>query len=204
MILAVAWFITDCSRLEPLTILFGGIASLANFIKYSPNYANKRTKGRDSFNYSSNNGNFDIGEGKEKFTTNWSKASDVSIYLYSDPNNIDKIALAKNVYNFSEIRNPDVFDFTSRAIYLNENEIAVLINENGFYCLVKVIDIKDNSRGDDRDELTIEWIINPDKKKIFYKFIIGLNNDNPKLPSRNRHRRAATKSSQNISNLFCG
>lgn len=27
-------------------------------------------------------------------------------------------------------------------------------------------------------------------------------NDNPKLPCRNRHRRAATKSSQNISDLF--
>ena len=167
MILAVVWFITDCSRLEPLTILFGGIASLANFIKYSPNYANKRIKGRDSFNYSSNSGNFDIGEGKKKFTTKWSKASDVSIYLYNDPDNIDKIALAKKVYNFSEIRNPDVFDFTSRSISLNEDEIAILINKNGFYCLVKVIDIKDNSRGDDRDELTLEWIINPGKQKDF-------------------------------------
>ena len=103
MILAVVWFITDCSRLEPLTILFGGIASLANFIKYSPNYANKRIKGRDSFNYSSNSGNFDIGEGKKKFTTKWSKASDVSIYLYNDPDNIDKIALAKKYTIFQKL-----------------------------------------------------------------------------------------------------
>ena len=167
MVLSIIWFITDCSRLEPLTILFGGIASLANFIWYSPNYGNKRIKGRDSFNYSSNNGNFNVGKGETTFTTKWSKASDTTIYLYNDPKNIEKIALARNVYKFSEIRNPDVFDFTSRSILLKEGEIAVLLNNSGFYCLIKVIDVKDNSRNDDRDELTIEWVINPDKQKDF-------------------------------------
>ncbi|OBX04020.1 hypothetical protein QV06_09050 [Gallibacterium genomosp. 3] len=167
IVVSIIWFITDCSRLEPLTILFGGIASLANFIKYSPNYASKRIKGRDSFNYSSNNGNFNIGEDDAIFTTKWSKASDTSIYLYNDPPNIDKIALAKGVYDFYEIRNPDVFDFTSRTRKLNEGEIAILVNKKGFYCLIKVVDIKDDSRNDDRDELTIEWIINPDRQKDF-------------------------------------
>ncbi|HDR0626847.1 TPA: hypothetical protein ACPDW7_000708 [Pasteurella multocida] len=167
MILAIIWFITDCNRLEPLTILFGGIASLANFIWYKPNYRNSRVKGRDSFNYSSNNGKFDIGKDKYLFTTQWSKASDVNIYLYNDPQNIKKIAIAKDVFNFAEIRNPEYFDFSSRCITLCEGDIAILVNQNDIYCLLKVIDIKDNSRSDKRDELTIEWLINPNGQKDF-------------------------------------
>ena len=53
------------------------------------------------------------------------------------------------------------------VIVINENEIVVLVNQSGHYALVKIIDIKDNSRSDDRDEITIEWVINPDKQIDF-------------------------------------
>ena len=161
------WLIFDNSRLEPFTVLFGGIAALSSLIWPKPNYSNKRLKGRDSFNYSSNNGVFTIGEDDLNFGTQWTKASDSSIHLYNDHSSIRQIALARNVYNFSEIRNPNVFDFTSRTITINENEIVVLVNQSGHYALVKIIDIKDNSRNDDRDEITIEWVINPDKQIDF-------------------------------------
>lgn len=167
MLLAIIWFFTECSRLEPLTILFGGMASLANFIYPKPNYGNKRVKGRDSFDYSSNSGLFHIGEKEFLFTTMWTKASDVSIHLYDDPKNIYKIALAEGACDFKDIRNPDVFDFSSRCRTLEEGQIAVLINKNGYYCLIKIIDVKDKTRMDNRDEITIEWVINPNKEKDF-------------------------------------
>lgn len=169
MVVSIIWLIFPVysERLEPLTIFLGGAATLTNFIYPKPNYKNRRLEGRDYFDYSSNNGEFKIGNGEFTFTTMWTKCSDSCIYLYNDPNDIDKIAIAKNVYNFSDIRNPSVFDYSSRSITLYENEIAVIINKNGYYALVKVIDVKDNSRDDNRDELTIEWVINPDKKKDF-------------------------------------
>lgn len=167
LILSIIWFITDCNRIEPLVVLFGGFAGLSSLIWPKPNYGSQRLKGRESFNYSSNNGQFKIGQGEMSFTTKWSKASDVSIYLYNDPENIEKIAIAKNVFNFSEIKNPDCFDFSSRAITLQENEIAILVNKQGFYCVLRIVDVKDNTYSDDRDELTIEWVINPEKQKDF-------------------------------------
>lgn len=167
IILSLIWFIYDLQRIEPITVLLGGLATISSLIWPKPNYGNKRDKGRDYFNYSSNDGVFIIGKSESSFDTKWTRGSDRHIHLYNDELNIEKIALAKNVYNFNEIRNPDVFDFSSRVITLEEGEIAVLINKNGFYALVKIVDIKDKTRTDDRDELTIEWIINPAKNKDF-------------------------------------
>ncbi|MBD0079921.1 hypothetical protein LDY14_09725 [Acinetobacter baumannii] len=167
LVLSIFWFILDCSRLEPLVVLFGGIAALTGLVWPKPNYGNKRLKGRDSFNYSSNNGIFTIGIDQLTFATQWSKAGDESIYLYNDQDTIEVIALADNVFSFNEIRNAEAFDFTSRSREIKENEIAVLKNNNGYYALIRIVDVKDVSRRDDRDELTIEWIINPDKKTDF-------------------------------------
>lgn len=167
LVLSVFWFILDCGRLEPLVVLFGGVAALTGLVWPVPNYGNRRLKGRDSFNYSSNNGIFTIGKDQLSFATQWTKASGEAIHLYSDQISIDAIALADNVSSFKEIRNAEAFDFTSRTRTLKENEIAVLKNNNGYYALIRIVDVKDISRSDDRDELTIEWIINPDKKTDF-------------------------------------
>lgn len=167
LFLSILWFIFDWNRLEPLVVLFGGIAALSGLIWPKPNYGNKRIKGRDSFNYSSNNGLFTIGKDDRMFVTKWTKASGDSIHLYNDHKSIDVIALADNVSSFKEIRNADSFDFSSRSRTIEESQIAVVKNIYGYYALIQVVDVKDNSRNDDRDELTIKWVINPDKKNDF-------------------------------------
>lgn len=155
------------NRLEPITVLFGGLAGLSTLIWFNPSYKNKRIKGRESFNFKSNNGIYYIGKEPQLFGTKWSSCSGSSIYLYSDHTSIKQIALAKGVYNFNEIKNPTVFDFSSRSIVIQENEIAVIVNTEGDFALIRVIDVKDERRQDDRNELTIEWIINPNKKIDF-------------------------------------
>lgn len=165
--LCILWFLLDYSRLEPLVVFSGGIAALSSLIWPKPNYGNQRKKGRDSFNYSSNNGLFTIGKNKYAFGTKWTKASDKSIHLYSDHETIDSIALADNVMVFEEIKNADAFDFTSRVRMLEEDQIAVLKNKYGNYALIRVVDVKDKTRKDDRDELTLSWVINPNSKKDF-------------------------------------
>lgn len=167
LVLCVFWFALDCGRLEPLVVFFGGLAALSGLVWPKPNYGNKRLRGRDSFNYSSNNGLFTIGSGEYAFGTRWTKSSDINIYLYSDHDSIDSIALADNVMHFGEVRNAKAFDFTSRHRSIKENQIAVLKNKSGHYALVRVVDVKDSSRKDDRDELTIEWVINPNMEKDF-------------------------------------
>lgn len=167
LVLCIFWFVLDCGRLEPLVVFFGGLAALSSLVWPKPNYGNKRLRGRDSFNYSSNNGLFTIGNGEYTFVTMWTKAGDTSIHLYSDHSSIECIALADNVMHFGEVRNAEAFDFTSRSRSIAENQIAVLKNKIGHYALVRVVDVKDNSRKDDRDELTIEWVINPNLEKDF-------------------------------------
>lgn len=167
LVLCIFWFALDCGRLEPLVVFFGGLAALSGLVWPKPNYGNKRLSGRDSFNYLSNNGLFSIGQNEYTFVTKWSKASDTIIHLYSDDPSIQSIALADCVMHFGEVRNAEAFDFTPRSRSIAENQIAVLKNKNGHYALVRVVDVKDSSRRDKIDELTIEWVINPNLKKDF-------------------------------------
>ncbi len=39
------------------------------------------------------------------------------------------------------------------------NEIAVMQNTNGFYSAIKILDIKDDTRMDNNDEVTFEYVI---------------------------------------------
>jgi len=50
---------------------------------------------------------------------------------------------------------------TSRTRTPQEGEIVILKNRFGNYAALKIIDIKDRTRSDDRDELTFEYVINP-------------------------------------------
>lgn len=114
------------------------------------------------FNYSNNNGLFFIGEGVFLFGTKWSKASNNSIHAYNDHSSVKEIAVAKNINNFKEISDVSGFDFSSRCRTLrldNKNQILIIKNVNGFLAALKILEIKDDSRGDDYDEVRFEYLI---------------------------------------------
>jgi len=127
--------------------------------------------GEPVFDYGSYNGRYIIGDGPVLFETMWSKASGDSIHLCNDPTSINGLAMARGCRAIHEIADASGFDYTSRCRTPREGEIAVLRNVNGFYAAIHVLDVKDDSRGDGRDELRFRYVIQSDGSSSFAEFV---------------------------------
>ncbi len=114
-------------------------------------------RGEVSFNYSNHNGRFIIGKGVYEFETAWSKASGQSIHIYNDPPSISGVAITS--LRVEEIVDASKLDMSSRSRTVDENQIAVVKNSNGFYAVLEIIDIQDDSRGDSEDKLSFRYVI---------------------------------------------
>jgi len=114
------------------------------------------------FNYSNHNGCYMIGRGKWEFETKWSKASNTSIHIYNDPPSIRGVAIAREASLFSQVIDDKGLDFTSRARTVNVGQIVVLQNSNKFYAVLQILKVKDDTRGDDCDELHFQYAIQTD------------------------------------------
>lgn len=127
------------------------------------------TDGIATFNYSNFNGRFRIGEGLYIFETKWSKASNMSIHCYTDTSSIRGVALAPKGAKIADITDASALDYTSRNRAPERGRFVVLQNNNGFYAALEIVNIKDDTRGDESDELTFRyWILN-DGTKDFSK-----------------------------------
>ena len=140
-----------------------------NYDDVNSKYSSTALRGKVVFDYSNNNGSYFIGSGYFLFETKWSKASNTSIHAYTDAVSIDSLALAKGVSEISEIKDATIFDYTSRCRSPLEGQIVIFKNTNGIYVAIKVLDIKDDSRTDDRDEITFEYVIQSDGSLDFSK-----------------------------------
>lgn len=130
----------------------------------SPN--SQATSGEVTFDYSSFDGCYRIGNGACLFETKWSKASDTSIYCLNDPPSISGVALAPKNAKLAEINDASALDYTSRHRTPEEHRIVLIQNNNGFYAALKILDIKDD-RMDDRDKVTFRYWILTDGGKDF-------------------------------------
>ena len=128
------------------------------------------SSGEAVFDYSSYNGHYIIGRGSLEFETKWSKASNTSIHIYNDPASIHGIALAKGCESISKVSSTNALDFTSRSRTSCIGEVVVLRNAHGFYAAVQILEIKDDSRGAERDELRFRYAIQPDGSDNFEEF----------------------------------
>ena len=111
------------------------------------------------FDYSNHNGRYIIGEGAAKFETMWTKASNTSIHVYNDGASINGVALARNYTSIAQVTNAESLDFTSRTRTPSVGQIVVYRNNHGFYAAIHVLSIKDDSRGNDRDEICFRYAI---------------------------------------------
>ena len=160
--------------MEPLVVLTGGLATLfASYWPWKPHYTDCRLKGRVFFDYKSNNGNFTIGRKDLKFTLDFTPADGECIHVYNDPSNIKSVAIAHGAGQISDIKDVTSFDFTNRAVTPYEGQIVCLENQKGNFACVHIIDVKvkcgDKSADnrDDRDEVTVSYVINPDNGTDF-------------------------------------
>lgn len=171
-VLSIVWFVLegiDASfPMEPIVVFVGGAATLfASYWPWRPNYADRRLKGRASIDYMSNNHRFEIGREELAFTLQFSKCSDNRIYIYRDPANIECLALAHGAGRIGDLRDALALDYSNRALSPTEGEIIVLRNMHGNYAAVQIHDVRDITRSDDRDEVTLTWVINPDQGTDF-------------------------------------
>lgn len=133
--------------------------SQQKFMPANEKYVSPASKGTVTFDYSNNNGRYFIGQGELMFEIAFGKSSNKSIILYNDPSSIKSIARVKGIADCRLIKDAREFDYSSRTRRPNLNEIAILQNSNGFYAGIKILDIKDDTRGADNDEITFEYYI---------------------------------------------
>ena len=120
------------------------------------------------FDYSNCDGRYILGRGGLEFETRWSKASDTNIYVYNNTKSIHGVALGHREWmDFSQIENACSLNYTSRHRRPQIGQIVLLKNIHGFYAAVQVLDIKDDSREDDRDELKFRYVIQPNGTDSF-------------------------------------
>ncbi len=119
--------------------------------------------GKARFNYTDNDGLFTIGHGEWLFETQWTKASDVAIYVYKDPPSIAGVAVALDAKVLSDICDASVYNMSSRCRTPKEGEFVVLKNMSGYFAALHILEVKDRDRSDTEDELVFEYWILDDK-----------------------------------------
>lgn len=123
------------------------------------------------FAYSSHNGRYVIGTGMLEFETDWTKASNTSIHVYNDPPSIHGVALARGHTSIAGVVNAKSLDYTSRSRTPRIGQIVVLRNCKDFYAALHILEIKDDSRADDKDELRFRYAIQSDGSDNFAEFL---------------------------------
>ncbi len=123
------------------------------------------------FDYSNFNGRYTIGSGTAEFETKWTKASNTEIHIYNDPASINGVALDRRASSIHEVNEGALLNYTSRTRSPRLEEIVVLRNRHGFYAAIQILDIKDDKRGDDSDQLRFRYAIQTDGSDTFERFV---------------------------------
>ena len=119
--------------------------------------------GEAVFNYANHNGRYVIGRGSWSSKRSGPKRPTPPIHVYNDPPSIYGVALGRRDWtDIDQVTNAASLDYTSCARTPLVGQIVVFRNVSGFYAAVHVLEIKDDTRGDDSDELWFRYAIQPD------------------------------------------
>lgn len=128
-------------------------------------YLSENKTGRFTFDYSNNDGKYTIGSGECSFVTAWSKASDKSIHAHKDHLGAGgAIARIKAPQDWPTTIDQDC-DFSSKVRTPEIGDVIVWKNSYGKYAATRILDIKDDTRGAEHDELTCEYVIYGETRK---------------------------------------
>ena len=123
------------------------------------------------FDYSNFNGRYIIGSGTVEFETKWTRASNEAIHVYDDPASINGVALDLGATSIHEVAEGALLNYTSRTRSPRLGQIVVLRNKHGFYAAIQILGIKDNTLGDDSDQLRFRYAIQIDGSDNFARFL---------------------------------
>jgi hypothetical protein len=143
-------------------VLLGGLTTLfAIYWPFKATNSDRRMRGREVFDYKTNNGEFTIGHGETEFTLRFSNASGTSIHFYNYAGNIQHVAIAQGAGQFSDIKDVSAFDYTNRSVTPEEGQIVCVENDSGNYACVHVLDVKHANHGDECYEVIFAYMICP-------------------------------------------
>ena len=110
--------------------------------------------GTARFDYRLNDGRFLVADTRAGvFETRWTSCSSDCIYAYDAAH---LVAHPRGADCFHDVDDPSAYEFASYSLPVREGELVIFRNEGG-YLLVRVDDVQDGGRTDDRWELTISW-----------------------------------------------
>jgi len=112
-----------------------------------------------TFDYSTNDGVCNVGEGEMKFGLEFSSCGANSIYLYNDDSSVRRVASVRGAWPGAVLRFVD-FDSTSRAYEINEKQVFLAENEAGYYMIGRIVRVDNIDRGDAGDLILFDYIIN--------------------------------------------
>jgi TIR domain len=118
-------------------------------------------RGRVAFDYSDFNGRYVIGEGHYTFETMWSKGSDTAIHCYARTPTVDGVALVSHT-PLERITDARRLNFTSDVRTAHVDDIVVLRNVHGAFAVLRILNIKDDTRAALHDEVIFEYCISAD------------------------------------------
>lgn len=112
--------------------------------------------GRAAFDFLANNGLFTIVAEGCLFETSWSEAGVDSVYAYKDK--VELLGVNSAVREFpATVEDLEVFDFTRRSSVCHVGDVIVLMNRDGRFLAVKILDVQVKSRGAERNLLSFSY-----------------------------------------------
>lgn len=116
-------------------------------------------QGTITFCHVDHDGRHMIGEDEWTFEIKVYGAHTNCIQFYNDPPSIRGVALADHVAQIAELDDASSLVFSSRSRTAYEGQSVVLVNTNGFYAAIKVVDVKAKYGGDKEDIVTLDYVI---------------------------------------------
>jgi hypothetical protein len=121
------------------------------------------------FGYGSYGGRHTIGSGDWSFELHFSRAGSESIHIYNDTPTVRGLAFAPDAWECSDVTGAASLDFSSPNLTPHVGSLFVVQNHLGFYALVRIEYIADQSRGSEIDELIFSYQILRDRSDDFSK-----------------------------------
>lgn len=112
-----------------------------------------------AFDYESHNGRYVLGKDDMSFETNWTTSSNTEIQSSNQGSNIRGVAVAVGATSLADIDDASRYDFTSTWRRPAIGEYFILRNKSGFYCAIKIKQIRARGYGSDTCHLSIFYII---------------------------------------------
>ncbi|GGE01991.1 hypothetical protein GCM10011390_21060 [Aureimonas endophytica] len=121
--------------------------------------ASSRPAGRETFDYSTHDGQMRLEREGLLFTLAFSKGSNTAIHVVKR-SGTRRIARVKN-YASGEAISIESLDTTSGHYTVHVGEGFLVENQEGAVFAARIFGIKDDTRGADRDEVSFDYVINP-------------------------------------------